>query len=62
MGKAIPRGMKRRAEELMELFPEKVSKDFEKNKALVDSMEMPFTKESRNLMAGFITRTMAAKA
>lgn len=62
MGKAIPRGMKRRAEEIMEEFPEKVSKDFDKNKALVDSLEMPFTKESRNLMAGFITRTMSSKA
>ncbi|MFH1586580.1 MAG: 30S ribosomal protein S17e [Candidatus Diapherotrites archaeon] len=62
MGKAVPRNIKQRANQLIEEFPEETTSDFEKNKAFINSMEMPFPKKTRNLMAGFITRQKKQKA
>jgi ribosomal protein S17E len=58
MGKAVPRSIKLRASQLIEMFPEKVSVDFTKNKEFINSLELPFAKSTRNLIAGFISRTL----
>jgi len=62
MGKAVPRGVKSRAHKLMELYKENFSLDFEKNKGFIDSLNLPFPKKIRNLIAGFITREIKAKS
>jgi len=59
MGKAVPKAIKQKANVLLTEFPESFSKDFEKNKAVINSFELPLPKISRNLIAGFITRKMA---
>ena len=56
MGKAVPRGIKSRVEELMEHYPDQFTADFEANKAFLDQQNFPFNKSTRNLIAGFITR------
>jgi len=60
MGKAVPRGIKSRVDELMEKFPDQFTSDFEANKAFLDAQEFPFNKTTRNLIAGFITRKINA--
>tara|TARA_Y100000310_G_scaffold342688_1_gene446936 strand:+ start:4321 stop:4512 length:192 start_codon:yes stop_codon:yes gene_type:complete len=59
MGKSVPKAIKSRSNILIKMFPEKFSRDFEKNKLVIDSFELPFSKTDRNLIAGFITRKMA---
>ncbi len=56
MGKAVPKGIKSRANLLIESFPETFTKDFDKNKEFVMQLKLPFSKKERNVMAGFITR------
>ena len=58
MGKAVPKNIKQRALQLIELFPDRFSKDFEKNKAVLIELKLPFYKPARNSIAGFITRKM----
>jgi len=57
MGKAVPRGVKVKAEELIAISPEKFSESFEGNKGSLNILNMPIAKSTRNLIAGFITRT-----
>ncbi|MCX6798623.1 MAG: 30S ribosomal protein S17e [Candidatus Diapherotrites archaeon] len=61
MGKAVPKSIKMRAEVLLLRFPDKFSGDFEKNKEIVNQLDLPFSKFDRNMVAGFITRTMNKK-
>ncbi|MFH0714810.1 MAG: 30S ribosomal protein S17e [Candidatus Diapherotrites archaeon] len=61
MGKAIPKGIKARANILLEKFPDSFSTDFEKNKQFVQSLELPLYKTNRNLIVGFITRQVKQK-
>jgi small subunit ribosomal protein S17e len=57
MGKAVPKRVKSLAKTLLEEYPEKFSsKDFVGNKKFIDSLNLPFSKNIRNLVAGFITR------
>lgn len=61
MGKAVPKGIKARANFLMQEFPESFSEDFEKNKEFINSLDLPFlTRLNRNLIAGFISRKVKA--
>lgn len=62
MGKAVPKAIKARAETLIKMFPGKFSKDFEKNKRVIDAFELQFSKTDRNIIAGFITRKMLDQA
>ncbi len=55
MGTALPKVFKRMAEKLVEEFPEEIG-DFEKNKKVIDRMNLPFTKKMRNLIAGQMVR------
>ena len=57
MGKAVPRGIKVKAEQLLTRFPDDFSEDFEKNKAFLDSLDLGFYKSTRNLIAGHIVGT-----
>jgi len=59
MGKAVPRAVKQRAKFLLKKSPESFSEEFEKNKAAVRELNLPFSKVEQNLMAGFIARTLA---
>ena len=61
MGKAVPRNIKQRSHQLIEEYPDETTNDFEKNKAFLNSLNMPFSKKTRNLMAGFITREKQKK-
>ena len=56
MGKAVPRGLKRKAEILMEKFPDSLGTGFEKNKKFIDSLKLPFPKGTCNIIAGYISR------
>ena len=60
MGKAVPRGIKRKAEYLLKAFPEKFGKDFEKNKQTLDDLELPLSQQERNWLAGFMARQLQA--
>ena len=60
MGKSVPKGVKTKAEILMEESKD-FSKDFEKNKEIINSMDLGFSKKIRNLVAGYITRKMSSK-
>jgi len=62
MGKAVPKNVKSRAIMLAKDKPELFSQDFDKNKRALDSLELPFSKTIRNLVAGYITREMIKKA
>ncbi len=61
MGKAIPRGIKQRANTLLTERPELFTTDFEKNKKAIDSLGIPMFKTTRNLIAGFIVRKLKQK-
>lgn len=61
MGKAVPKNLKSRASILIKEFPEKFTIDFDKNKQFLNSLQLPFTNEVRNLIAGYITRKVKQK-
>ena len=56
MGKAVPKGIKARAEEIQKYFPDKITSNFDQNKGFINSLALPITKTNRNLVAGFLTR------
>jgi len=56
MGKAVPRLIKQRTKKLLEAYPEELSKDFDKNKQFLKSIELPFSKTEINLISGFAVR------
>lgn len=56
MGKAVPKGIKSRVEILFNRFPEKFSKDFDKNKDTLRELKVPLTKKNLNLLSGFMVR------
>jgi ribosomal protein S17E len=58
MGKAVPKSVKMRAETLLAKFPASFGKDFEQNKRVINELKLPFSKFDRNMVAGFITRTI----
>ena len=49
MGKAVPKGIKAKAEEIQKYFPDKVTDSFDQNKALLNSLGLPLPKTNRNL-------------
>ncbi len=61
MGKAVPRIIKQRSNELLKAYPDNFSREFEKNKEFLKSLELPFSKTELNLMSGFISRKFSAK-
>jgi small subunit ribosomal protein S17e len=59
LGKVRPEHVKNVARELIELYPDKFTTDFQTNKKVVESLaQVPSTK-LRNRIAGYITRLVA---
>lgn len=58
MGKAVPRSIKIRVETLLEKFPDRFGSDFEKNKQILNELNLSLSRFDRNMIAGFITRKM----
>ncbi len=58
MGKAVSNNIKAKAKIIMNEFKEKLGTDFEKNKLFLKGMNLPLSKLTINLMAGYITRTI----
>ncbi|RLF20633.1 MAG: 30S ribosomal protein S17e [Thermoprotei archaeon] len=61
MGKVRPRIVKRLARELLELYGDKFTTDFETNKKLVKELTNITSKRLRNRVAGYITHLMKIK-
>lgn len=61
MGKAISHAVKVKARDIVEIFPDQFSKDFRKNKEFYNSLNLPFSKVTGNLICGMITRTFKKK-
>ena len=62
MGKAVPKIIKSRASQLIELYPDTFSKDYGKNKEFVSALDLPLAKSSINKITGCITRTINKEA
>ncbi|MGB9748932.1 MAG: 30S ribosomal protein S17e [Candidatus Woesearchaeota archaeon] len=56
MGRIKTAMIKRISEEIYEKYKEKVSKDYEQNKLLVESLISNNSKKLRNTIAGYVTR------
>ena len=61
MGKSVSKGLKYKAEVLIEELPEKFGKDFEKNKESLNAMSLGLSKSNRNVLAGYLVRLAARK-
>lgn len=59
MGRIRPTYIKRVAIELIAKYPQAFSKDFEGNKAMVDSLTDVSSVTMRNRIAGYITRYLS---
>ncbi len=60
MGKSVPKGVKTKAEILMK-EDDGFSRDFEKNKEIINSFDLSFSKKIRNLIAGYVSRRKGVK-
>ncbi len=59
MGKQRTKPLKRKAEKLLQLFSERFTTDFEKNKKVLDELGFfSYSKRDRNIVAGIITREL----
>lgn len=56
LGKVRPEHVKKFARELVELYPDKFSTDFQNNKKVVESLAQIYSAKLRNRIAGYITR------
>ena len=61
MGKQKSKVLASKARQLYEMFPDKFSTDFEKNKASLRELEIFTSKTDRNIAAGVITRLIKKK-
>ena len=61
MGKQRSKILRRKAEELFEMYPEKFSDDFEKNKKELEELKIFPTKISRNIVAGILVKLASAE-
>jgi small subunit ribosomal protein S17e len=59
LGKVKTEQIKRVANELMDRFPKKFSRNFDENKHAVDALTQGTTTKVRNQIAGYITRTIS---
>jgi len=58
MGKAMSNAIKAKGKIILNEFKDKLSIDFKKNKDFLKSMNLPLSKLTVNLMAGYITRSL----
>ena len=59
LGKVRPEHVKNVARELIELYPDKFTTDFQTNKKVVESLAQVASTKLRNRIAGYITRLVA---
>lgn len=62
MGKVRPTSIKRASQELVELYADRFSTDFEENKKVIDELTEIGSKRIRNRTAGYVTRLMRRQA
>ena len=58
MGRIKTKLAKRLTHKLLEMYPEKFSKDLEVNKKSVGALLIGASKKIRNMIAGYVTRIM----
>ena len=56
MGKQRSKILRRRAQELMNLYPDKFNVDFENNKKILEGLNIFYSTISRNIVAGILVR------
>ena len=61
MGNIRTADIKKASFQLIEIYPDKFSRDFEQNKKGVNEANLNSTKMIRNKVAGYITRIMSYK-
>lgn len=61
MGKQRSKVLRRKAEEIYNMFPDKFSKDYESNKKVLDEMKIFQNKIDRNIIAGYIVKLAQEK-
>ncbi len=61
MGRIKTTLIKRNVHELIQMYPEKFSNDFNENKKLVTETTELYSKKLRNVMAGYLTRLTKQK-
>jgi ribosomal protein S17E len=61
MGKSMSNKIKSKAKIIIKEFKNELSTDFRKNKDFLKELNMPFSKLTINLMAGYITRVLKAE-
>ena len=61
LGNSVPKNIKSRAGVLIQNFPNDVSIDFGKNKLFISSLGLPFSKSTKNRIAGYIVRKLKTK-
>ena len=59
MGKAVPKGIKSKANLLVSRFADKFSSDFVQNKDFIKTLELPFSKKERNFIVSVRVRPLA---
>ncbi|MFX0199666.1 MAG: 30S ribosomal protein S17e [Candidatus Hodarchaeota archaeon] len=62
MGKVRPTSIKRASLELVELYADRFSTDFDENKKVIDELTEIGSKRIRNRTAGYVTRLMRRQA
>jgi len=61
LGQIKPRFIKSFGDKLIEKYPDKFSKDFEKNKKALDELDIRVSKKVRNLIAGYLVHVIKRK-
>ena len=61
MGKILTKGLKNRALAVFEATEGRFSTDFERNKAVIRGLELPYSKRVNDMITGFITRSVKQK-
>jgi small subunit ribosomal protein S17e len=61
LGKVRQEHVKQKARELLKLYPDKFTADFQNNKKMVESLVHIYSSRLRNRIAGYITRLLAIK-
>lgn len=59
LGKVRPEHVKKIARELLGLYPDKFSTDFQSNKKVIESLAQISSTKLRNRIAGYITRLLS---
>lgn len=61
MGKLSNKILRKKAQEIYELYPDKITSDFEQNKKFLDSLDVFQGKLSRNIIAGLLVKLSREK-